>query len=900
MNIEAVHRGFLYQHLYGVGCILLARSQPSILEVATERDEDLEIVSQGGHSYVQVKTRSERLQLWEMSATLDRFLHIREEHKAGQRQGEPKFFIVCNQDAAGALKSDSRFVELQVRMISPLEPPDHGLSMPPAWDSVPSALEWCRVQAYLLPQTRLEAGTLVWKLATEMALASTGERIGGHSFATQKLDQLLELFCSRMQALPAPPLPYRSLEFEPDLEGGGRIRLIVGLSGAGKTAWIAQCSLHVSEQLIFFDVADNSDGTVASSLVREIAAVLAESGQAGDVRQALYPGATGIISLRAIQKLLSRTGVHPTIVIDNAHRISAHTMADVVTSVESARWILLAQPSPQLAELRARLGCEEEPLGGLTTQAIAAEFREHDSPLTITQAERVRALTAGLPLFVRDAALLCQRRFSRDCEALCSALEKNATAESSGQEVVLRGTIDHISPQAAKAAAGLSLSDVRLEHDETIRLLKDGLGISESEGWTCLKELTNWGIAQIFANRSVSIHDAFRTVLRGWVHLPRDDAKNSLRVLADIFRESISPGGPDRLLAYCRIAPHVRETATVVDLAGSLPEQLHEHGTADALRQIMADASVDMSLSDEDRFWAADTLTFWDFQRGASIETICGEMARLEDLFIPVVGVQRIRQAMAIKRLHVAGELRDVAAVRRIYAAAQPDCGTDRHARLILRYMYAVALLHCEELDAADLVTGTTTKGFLDFIGLSPQQLFGNNPLEIRNLLGLRANDIDDIKHVADAIDLRARVVAARGRPVALLKIWAFKLYALANAPMSAVAVGKDVVDELLLIGSVSDAQKFIEMTLIPGIAENGLVEELIPLQAQHAVVLAYAGRVNDARKELQDLSVFESSSELLARELAGQRQLVEDIAAGRQRLEVTRQRNLDMSGVHR
>jgi hypothetical protein len=106
-------------------------------------------------------------------------------------------------------------------------------------------------------------------------------------------------------------------------------------------------------------------------------------------------------------------------------------------------------------------------------------------------------------------------------------------------------------------------------------------------------------------------------------------------VLGRLFRLSISPSAPDRFIAYCRIAPHIGETSVVIDMAGSLPEHLHEHGSADALRQILTDTLDDSALSDEDRFWAADTLTFWDIQRGDEAGRIYSDMVLLEQRLAP-------------------------------------------------------------------------------------------------------------------------------------------------------------------------------------------------------------------------------------------------------------------------
>ena len=73
-------------------------------------------------------------------------------------------------------------------------------------------------------------------------------------------------------------------------------------------------------------------------------------------------------------------------------------------------------------------------------------------------------------------------------------------------------------------------------------------------------------------------------------------------------------------------------------------------------------------------------------------------------------------------------------------------------------------LLHCRQLGAGDLVTRTVAQGYLDFIGLRPQQLFMNNPRDLRRLMGRRTQDIENIKHGAAAIDhLHPAGVKARG-----------------------------------------------------------------------------------------------------------------------------------------
>src|SRR5882762_1599848 len=60
-RIESVHRGFLYQHLYAAGCLLLA-GQHGVCSVTVEFDEDVELeLDSGDRVYIQIKTRSSPL-----------------------------------------------------------------------------------------------------------------------------------------------------------------------------------------------------------------------------------------------------------------------------------------------------------------------------------------------------------------------------------------------------------------------------------------------------------------------------------------------------------------------------------------------------------------------------------------------------------------------------------------------------------------------------------------------------------------------------------------------------------------------------------------------------------------------------------------------------------------------
>lgn len=94
-RIEAVHRAFLYQHLYAATCLFKAAAS-GVTHVVVENDEDVELVLLGHRIYVQIKTRGSRLIFSDVEGTLARLDQIRDEHAAGRRCGTCQFVVVAN------------------------------------------------------------------------------------------------------------------------------------------------------------------------------------------------------------------------------------------------------------------------------------------------------------------------------------------------------------------------------------------------------------------------------------------------------------------------------------------------------------------------------------------------------------------------------------------------------------------------------------------------------------------------------------------------------------------------------------------------------------------------------------------------------------------------------------
>ena len=101
-RIESMHRGFLYQHLFAVGCLLVAQ-RAGVLRVIVEQDEDLELNLADSRLYMQVKTRTDQLDWSDIESSVDQFHFIREDHRNGNRLGKPILCIVTNVSPGKAL-----------------------------------------------------------------------------------------------------------------------------------------------------------------------------------------------------------------------------------------------------------------------------------------------------------------------------------------------------------------------------------------------------------------------------------------------------------------------------------------------------------------------------------------------------------------------------------------------------------------------------------------------------------------------------------------------------------------------------------------------------------------------------------------------------------------------------
>jgi hypothetical protein len=115
----------------------------------------------------------------------------------------------------------------------------------------------------------------------------------------------------------------------------------------------------------------------------------------------------------------------------------------------------------------------------------------------------------------------------------------------------------------------------------------------------------------------------------------------------------------------------------------------------------------------------------------------------------------------------------------------------------------------------------------------------------------------DDLKHLADSLDIVARATNAQGRDAVLARVHAVKFYAAANAVDSFVKLSQDLVDELVGRGDYVGARQVIEENLLPAVIEHKMLDKVVSVRSQYAVVLGYSGHYDAANAEFARLDAY-------------------------------------------
>lgn len=880
LRIEGVHRGFLYQHLYAVACLLLSQ-HARVNSIVVERDEDLEVIFPTHRVYVQIKTRSAPLTFSDIAGAIERFDALRSDHQVGRRQGSASFVVTANVSPGPALLALTERADwpADVTVHGPNKP-GHNNALPVPQPDIAAALAQCAELAASLPYALLAPETLVWKLAgCVMAAAAGTPPRADHTFQTAELPNLFEQLVIQLQDFPAPPPVYRSHADEPPLQSSERIRIVTGYSGSGKTSWVSQAAVHAPNTVIYFDVTETPGPALASALARELAARLfgRTGGRLGEI---LLPGATGPEILHTIGTRLAATGRDATIVLDNAHRIPPADLQTLVRQSGHLKFLLLCQRGRHVQELEARLSVTAEPMRGWATDTIACEVADRGCRADYAACQRLADLTGGMPLYVQNAIMITAAEYDGSIARFCDDLEAKTHAVETAQELILTHVFDAL-PTANRDGIGvLSFSDIPLARADATTLLINVLGLEEKGVATLLRQLRASECMEVFGGDRLKIHDAMRLLGRAHLEtLGQDKVRRAQIALKDVLVDSLRQQWEmPKLSLFLRMLAEIGDIKTLVQLVTD--ELFHELGIQPEILSFLEKAAASEITDPEDRFWALDGLVFAHVKRGDF-----GKASEYQDAMARLIADHNLgvdeRLALSMKRMNVLavnGDADGVMAAINEISDLLPE--TANHQR-IFRYNAAHALFSLERYEAAIAETGELIQEYYEVLGIGPEDVFGRNADKIRPLLKESPDLSDHLKHLADCLDLHATAISAAGGVSPFGRIHAMKFYELANAADSLIRVGQDLVDEFVGRNDFIGARQLIETSLLPNVFRLKMLSRIIPVRSQYAVVLAYCRDFDAADAEMERLAPYEAGLDDKGQwELRNQRKAIAELRA--------------------
>ncbi|MFD7127316.1 AAA family ATPase [Streptomyces anulatus] len=831
-----------------------------------ERDEDLEAVLPGRHLYLQVKTRSRPLQWGDVSGAVDSFAAVRARHSEGKRAGQPQLVIVANVPPGPQLATKMEAADWpgDVTVLTPqAAAPEEWL--PPAWSDLEEGIAWCTREAAQVPFSSLAPLTLVWKLAARVVYACTGH--GDQAFTADTVEDLHEQFVKELQAFPVLAHDYLPQADEPELLTDDRVRLITGFSGAGKTAWAAHAAQHCPEPLTYFDTAALTADAVAGGLARELAGRYLDAEQ----RTAL-PHASGLDLLRAVHQHL--TGTPVAVVLDNVHRLSAAELRQITQALPTARLILLGQPRPDQTTLTAHLSITGESLNGWSADRVAQVLADAGASADAATVTRLMTLTGGLPLYVRNAALLAQNHYAHDTARMCQALTDRQHTAPTAQDLILEETFEGLAPQAQITASLLALAEVPLSENELSRLARDA-GLGPRDCARGLRTLAGLGILQRTGDGLTTLHDATRALSADYTPHHTDTQHQLDLALSGILCDSLTT--PGRLARWARLLARTEQTDQLLPLASH--DYFFEQPFAVDLKPTLQMVADDLTARPIDRFDALNALATLalDADDAAAHKQCTSELTALADTHREDWGI-RETVVLAGHQMHQYAYDCDTKALNAAYLAARAVLPKNSAARRILRYNQAKGLYEAKRYAQADTIALNLVETYMAHLGLEADDIVGASVEQVAARLSGADTDLDDCKRLADCLALRARSRRQLDQPFGLAALHALKFYQLAQAWRHFIIIGQDIVDDFVELGDLRQATELLDGALLPAAQRQALADLLLAVRAQRAVVLAHTGDFATAHTEIDSLLRYHLPPRQ-TQEINNQKDLIEQLA---------------------
>jgi len=168
---------------------------------------------------------------------------------------------------------------------------------------------------------------------------------------------------------------------------------------------------------------------------------------------------------------------------------------------------------------------------------------------------------------------------------------------------------------------------------------------------------------------------------------------------------------------------------------------------------------------------------------------------------------------------------------------------------------------------------------YYKLIGITPEQVMGKNSPDLWKMVNESDDITDDLKHLADSLEVSAIIENKLNRHSYFRRIHSMKFYEMIGAVDSLIRVGQDLADEFVGRHDFIGAKEVMVNWVIPSTIKGNMLDKIILVRSQYAVILAYCGDFYESDKEFETLETYEAGmSENQKLEIKDQKELVSKI----------------------
>jgi hypothetical protein len=326
-----------------------------------------------------------------------------------------------------------------------------------------------------------------------------------------------------------------------------------------------------------------------------------------------------------------------------------------------------------------------------------------------------------------------------------------------------------VAPLGTRSRA-LALSETPIERSGMTALLKAAANLTDPQIAALLRRARSSGLIQLYGGDRIQVHDAVRTIARTGL---TDAGEETVR-RAQVALKGILIASLQQSWSLQKVSQLMRAFVTLGQIkplvAFATDELFHEMGMMPEITAFLKHAAVSDVFAPEDRFWALDGLVFGQLRddRDSNVSERLDAMATL--VAEHNLGADE-KLAVGMKKMIVAARqhrVDDVRAAMEEMARILPD--NPKHQR-IARYNFAHALFELGGFqECIDEVQQLIPEYFV-VLGITPADILMKNADKIFPLLRKDRDNTDDLKHLADCMDLCAKALNRDGRDSGVLRI---------------------------------------------------------------------------------------------------------------------------------